>query len=45
MSMYDSRQPYPSWYDDEIDISMCKDCPYIYGVCWKAGYCIVEDVN
>ena len=40
MSMYDSRQPYPSWYDDEIGISMCENC---YFDCWTHEYCIKEE--
>ena len=29
----------------EEDTSLCDDCPYRFGVCWKAGYCIVENIN
>ena len=31
--------------DLEEDTSLCEDCPYRFGVCWKQGYCLVEDVN
>ena len=44
MGIYSQYDVYPSEYDD-IDNSMCENCPYAHGVCWRAGYCIVEDVN
>ena len=31
--------------DLDVDTSLCNDCPYADGICWKAGYCIVEDLN
>ena len=43
---YDDRfyDVYPSDFDS-IDDSMCAECPYAHGICWKKGYCIVEDMN
>ena len=33
-------------FDDyDVDTSLCEDCPYAHGICWKAGYCIVEDMD
>lgn len=31
--------------DLEEDNSLCDECPYAHGACWKLGYCLVEDVN
>lgn len=31
--------------DEDVDTSLCETCPYADGICWKAGYCIVEDMN
>lgn len=39
-SMYSLDVP-----DLEVDTSLCEDCPYRFGVCWREGYCLVEDVN
>ena len=44
MGIYSSYEVYPSEFDN-IDDSMCDECPYAHGICWKKGYCIVEDVN
>ena len=44
MGIYSPYEVYPSDFDD-IDDSMCNGCPYAHGVCWRAGYCIVEDMS
>ena len=44
MGIYSPYEVYPSDFDS-IDDSMCDECPYAHGICWKAGYCLVEDVN
>lgn len=33
---------YPTIFD-EIDNSMCINCPHADGACWKAGRCLQED--
>ena len=38
LAMYDSRNPYPSWFD-EIDFSDCEDCDF---ECWIHDFCIKE---
>lgn len=43
MGIYSNYEVYPSYFD-EIDASLCEDCPYADGICWKAGYCVVEDM-
>lgn len=41
--MYNSRQPYPKWYDEEEEC-MNENCEYgLNGDCFNAGYCIRED--
>ena len=44
MGIYSQYDVYPSEFDS-IDDSMCDECLYAHGICWKKGYCIVEDVN
>ena len=42
---FDRRFELPNFDDCDVDTSLCDECPYAQGICWKAGYCIVEDVN
>lgn len=39
-SMYTTIPP-----EIEEDTTLCENCPYADGICFRAGYCIVEDVN
>lgn len=43
MGVYSSYEVYPSWFD-EIEPCPIKDCPYAHGICWDAGYCIIEKI-
>lgn len=43
MGMYDSRIVYPPEFD-EIDPCPIENCPYAHGICWEAGYCIMEKI-
>ena len=36
MGIYSPYEVYPSWYDDEIDLSKCDDCDFD---CWTYQYC------
>ena len=44
IGIYSPYDVYPSDFDC-IDDSMCDECSYRFGICWKKGYCIVADVN
>ena len=39
MGIYDSRNPYPKDFDEEIDTSDCDNCTF---ECWEVGYCIKD---
>lgn len=43
MGIYSPYEAYPSEYDS-VDDSLCEDCPYAHSVCWRKGYCIVENM-
>ena len=36
MGIYSPYEVFPSWYDDEIDLSKCDDCDFD---CWTHQYC------
>ena len=36
MGIYSPYEVYPSWYDDEIDLSKCDGCDFD---CWTHEYC------
>lgn len=27
------------------DNSLCDNCIYAHGICWKAGFCILDELN
>lgn len=31
-------------FDDDVNTSLCDECPYRFGICWKLEYCIVENI-
>lgn len=42
---FDRRFELPNFDDYDVDTSLCDECPYRFGICWKLSYCIVDDVN
>ena len=42
---FDRRFELSNFDDYDVDTSNCEECPYAQGICWKAGYCIVEDMQ
>lgn len=41
---FDRRFELPNFDDLDVDTSLCDECPYRFGICWKLEYCLVEDM-
>ena len=41
---FDRRFELPNFDEYDVDTSLCDECPYRFGICWKLEYCPVEDM-